>query len=188
MRTPRPLFIALIFLSVGAFHCAAQETESPAGQSWQRLLFAQLPLFGRGNWIVIADAAYPWQTAIGVETLIAGGDQVDVVRTVLDALSHSGRIAPIVYTEAELPYVSENDARGVTAYRAELAEVLRSQGDVRPLPHTQILEKLNAAGNTLHILVLKTKLAIPYGSVFLELESAYWNADAEKRLRDAMAK
>jgi hypothetical protein len=38
------------------------------------------------------------------------------------------------------------------------------------------------------VLVLKTRLTIPYTSVFIRLECGYWSADAEKRLRAAMAK
>jgi hypothetical protein len=32
-----------------------------------------------------------------------------------------------------------------------------------------------------------TSLTIPYTSVFIRLECAYWKPDAEKRLREAMA-
>ncbi len=42
-------------------------------------------------------------------------------------------------------------------------------------------------GKTFHILVLKTRMTIPYTSVFIRLECGYWSADAEKRLRAAMA-
>jgi hypothetical protein len=35
--------------------------------------------------------------------------------------------------------------------------------------------------------ILKSTLAIPYASVFLELGCGYWNGDAEKRLRNALA-
>ena len=51
----------------------------------------------------------------------------------------------------------------------------------------EIISKLDEAGKTFHILVLKTSLTIPYTSVFVRLECGYWGADAEKRLRAAMA-
>jgi len=51
----------------------------------------------------------------------------------------------------------------------------------------EIISKLDEAGKTFHILVLKTTLTIPYTSVFIRLECGYWGADAEKRLREAMA-
>jgi len=37
------------------------------------------------------------------------------------------------------------------------------------------------------VLIIKTELAIPYTSVFFELDCSYWAADAETKLRKAMA-
>jgi hypothetical protein len=34
----------------------------------------------------------------------------------------------------------------------------------------------------------KTNLTLPYTSVFLQIDCGYWSADAERRLRDAMAR
>jgi hypothetical protein len=36
------------------------------------------------------------------------------------------------------------------------------------------------------VLLIKTKMRIPYTSVFFELDCGYWNAQGEKRLRAAM--
>jgi hypothetical protein len=158
-------------------------TEEP----WQVRLQLELPLLGHRNWIVIADAAYPWQTAPGVETIETGGSQLDVVRDVLSALSKSSHVKPIVFVDAELAYVAEDDAPGISAYRVGLRNLLPGE-KVEPLAHEQIIAKLNEAGQTFRVLLLKTNLTIPYTSVFLQLDCAYWNADAEKRLRDAMKK
>jgi hypothetical protein len=35
--------------------------------------------------------------------------------------------------------------------------------------------------------VIKTTAAVPYTSVFLRLDCAYWSDDAERRLRAALA-
>jgi hypothetical protein len=37
------------------------------------------------------------------------------------------------------------------------------------------------------VLVIKTSGTMPYTSVFLQLDCAYWNADQESSLREAMA-
>ena len=152
---------------------------------WRTRLDRELPLLGHRNWIVIADSAYPWQTAPGIETIDTGATQIEVVRVVLDALGKSKHVRPILYTDAEMPHVSEADAKGITAYRDDLAKLLAKR-EVLSLPHEQIIAKLDEAGKTFHVLLLKTSLAIPYTSVFLQLDCAYWNADAEKRLRDAL--
>jgi hypothetical protein len=74
----------------------------------------------------------------------------------------------------------------VTAYREALATLLGKSGS-QSLPHEQIISKLDEAGKTFHILVLKTRLTIPYTSVFLRLDCGYWDDDAEKRLREKMS-
>jgi L-fucose mutarotase/ribose pyranase (RbsD/FucU family) len=184
----RALTLSCICLGV----CAGCQytTSYPSGgreASWHETLDQRLPLYGHRNWIVIVDSAYPAQTRNGIETVVTGASQTDVLTTVLNALAHSKHVKPIVYTDAELNYVPESDAPGVTAYRAQLKSILGARA-VSSLPHEQIIKKLDEAGQTFKVLVLKTNMTIPYTSVFLQLDCAYWNADAESRLRKAMEK
>lgn len=151
--------------------------------SWRTRLEQQLPLLGHRNWIVIADAAYPWQTAPGIETVWTSANQVEVVQAVLDAVSKAPHVRPIIYTDAELKAVPEARAKGVETYRDELAKILAGR-QVSVLPHEQIISKLDAAGKTFHVLLLKTKLTIPYSSVFVQLDCGYWSEEAEHELRE----
>ncbi len=59
--------------------------------------------------------------------------------------------------------------------------------EVQSLPHDQLIVKVGEASRSFHVLVLKTKLAIPYTSVFFQLDCKYWGADSERRLREKMA-
>jgi hypothetical protein len=93
----------------------------------------------------------------------------------------------VTFTDAELKAVPETDAPGVTAYRQALAKLLAAS-EPQSLPHEEIIAKLDEAGKTFHILVLKTNLTIPYTSVFIRLDCGYWTADQEKQLREKMAK
>ena len=43
------------------------------------------------------------------------------------------------------------------------------------------------SSKTFRVLIIKTTLTIPYTSVFLQLDCAYWSAAAESRLRAKMA-
>ncbi len=156
-----------------------------AGISWRTKLEQDLPKLGHRNWIVVADAAYPWQTAKGIETVSTDADQIEVVKCVLDALSKTKHVKPTIYADAELKHVAEADAPGVSAYREQLAKLLAKR-DVQVLPHEEIIKKLDEAGKTFHVLLLKTKHTQPYTSVFFQLECGYWNAAAEQRLRDAL--
>ena len=156
------------------------------GQSdWRQTLRERLPLLGHRNWIVIADSAYPLQTAPGILTVDTGSDHLDVVRAVLDALGQTKHVQPTIYTDAELKYVAEKNAQGITAYRDALNPFLGSR-PVQVLPHEQIIAKLDEAGKTFSVLLLKTKLTLPYTSVFIQLECGYWTANAEAELRAAM--
>jgi hypothetical protein len=151
-------------------------------QDWQQRVRDELPLLGHRNWIVIVDAAYPWQVSPGVETVETGAALPAVLESVLQTLAQARHVRPNVFVDAELSRVPEADAPGITAYRAQLAKTLGGM-TVTPLPHMELIGKLDEAGKTFHVLLLKTNLCLPYTSVFLQLDCAYWNADAEKRLR-----
>ena len=153
--------------------------------TWEHTLRTQLPLLGHRNWIVIADAAYPWQTAPGIETVYADAEQLKVVKAVLDALTRTKHVKPIIHTDAELKHVAETNAPGITAYRTGLDKLL-AQRPVQVLPHESIIGKLDEAGKTFKVLLIKTPLTLPYTSVFLQLDCGYWNADAESELRAAI--
>ena len=153
---------------------------------WRVRLHEELPLLGHRNWIAVVDSAYPLQTSAGIETVNTNADQLEVVKAVLDQLGQAKHVRPVIFTDAELKFVPESDAAGVTAYREALTNLV-GKTEAQSLPHEEIISKLDEAGKTFHILVLKTNLTIPYTSVFIRLECAYWKPDAEKRLREAMA-
>ena len=183
----RILPFALVCL-VPVFALGQGKASGNAGQysGWRARLNQELPLMGHRNWIAVVDSAYPLQTSAGIETVETNDDQLEVVKMVLGQIAKSEHVRPVVFTDAELKVVPESDAKGVTAYRDALATVL-GKSEAQSLPHEQIISKLDEAGKTFHILVLKTRMTIPYTSVFIRLECGYWSADAEKRLRAAMA-
>lgn len=169
-------FILLALLLPLACSCAA---------AWKSRLREALPALGHRNWIVIADSAYPWQTSPGIETVVTGTGQLEVVRAVLDALAESPHVRPEIVLDAELDHVSESDAPGIDAYRRELAALLSSAAPVKQ-PHEEIISRLDADAKLFHVLLLKTDLALPYTSVFVRLECGYWSAEAEERLRRSL--
>src|SRR5262245_34066459 len=126
---------------------------------WQALVARRLPLLGHRNWVVVADSAYPLQSRAGIETVATGAEQTEVVKHVLAAIKKSQHVRAIVYNDAELPYVPEQDAKGITAYRRELATVLEGAAK-RSLPHEEIIAKLDKAGETFKVLILKTNMRL----------------------------
>jgi L-fucose mutarotase/ribose pyranase (RbsD/FucU family) len=183
MRVPKIVVSLFTLLLMMTGLAAAGKTPTP---DWQTSLQQILPLLGHRNWIMIVDSAYPLQSSAGVETLETNSDQLEVLRTVLSAIDNSIHVRPIVYMDAELPFVSERDAPGVTAYREGIKTAL-SGHKITSVSHGQIISRVDEVGKTFHIVVLKTTMALPYTSIFLELRAKYWNDDAEAQMRKAMA-
>ena len=157
-----------------------------AADTWRSRLKEQLPLLGHRNWIVVADSAYPLQTAPGIETIYVNADQLAVVNDVLAELARTRHVKPTICTDAEMKFVAEKNAPGIVAYRDGLEKILAGK-PAQVLPHEQIIAKLDEAGKTFKVLLIKTPLTLPYTSVFFQLECGYWNADSEKELRAAMS-
>ena len=190
LPTSRKVFI-IAAVSIASVVATAQASRN--GESdWRARVRQELPLMGHRNWIAVVDSAYPLQTSGGIETIETGADQIEVVQAVLEAVGKSRHVRPVIFTDAEMTAVPEADAPGVTGYRESLTQLLgRINGEkleAQALPHEQIISKLDDAGKTFHILVLKSTMTIPYTSVFIRLDCGYWTAEQEKRLRERMAK
>jgi hypothetical protein len=153
--------------------------------AWEQQLARRLPAFGHRNWIVVADAAYPEQANPGIETVVAGGDHLHAVRTVLDRIAACAHIRAHVYTDLEIGFLEERDAPGIGAFRKKLQAMLADM-ETEKLPHEEIIAKLDSCARLFRVLLIKTDLTLPYTSVFFELECGYWSADREQRLRRAI--
>jgi hypothetical protein len=181
-------FYLWIFCTFGAVFAlpAFAAADNPVHQSAVRLrLQSELPILGHRNWIVIADMAYPAQVSSGIETIYVGGNHLDAIREVLDMVDKAPHVRPLIHIDQELNAVSEVDAPGISAFRKGLREVLKTRHVVE-LKHDDTIAKLNEAGKTFKILVLKTSSTLPYTSVFVRLECGYWTDAAEKRLRKSL--
>ena len=145
-----------------------------------------MPLLGHRNWILVVDSAYPLQVAPGVETIDTNSGQPEVLQYVLNAVGRSIQVRPEIYMDAELPFISDQDAPGASAYRAHIATLLRGY-TIQSLPHEKLIATVDEAGKDFHVLILKTNLTVPYSSVFIRLNCKYWSDEAETRLRQTMA-
>jgi L-fucose mutarotase/ribose pyranase (RbsD/FucU family) len=161
------------------------DATSKAISGWERRLRELLPVYGHRNWIVVADAAYPAQSKPGIETIVAGVDQIDAVRAILQAIAARNHIRANVFTDSELCFVDDRDAPGISAYREQLDALLAHASRKQQL-HEEIIARLDQSAQIFRILIVKTTLTIPYTSVFFELDCGYWNGDAEDRLRRAI--
>jgi hypothetical protein len=156
-----------------------------AAEGWKATLKKELPLLGDRNWIAVVDSAYPLQTSPGIETVSTKANQLTVVKGVLTELKQTRHVRPVIYIDAEQKFVAETKAPGISAYRKALEKILADQ-PVQDLPHEQIIGRLNDAGKTFKILIIKTPLTLPYTSVYFHLKCGYWSDQAEQQLREVM--
>jgi hypothetical protein len=178
----RRAIVALSFLIAAV---AVYAAPAPATTDWKAKVAATMPLLGHRNWILIVDSAYPLQSSPGVETIETNASQIDVVQSVLNTINSSIHVRPDIYMDAELPFVPDPDAPDASAYRKQIAQVLRGYTIESEL-HEKIIATIAETGSQFHVLVLKTNMTIPYSSVFIRLDCKYWSADAEKRMREMM--
>jgi hypothetical protein len=150
---------------------------------WRTRFTEQLALFGHRNWIIIADSAYPLQSASGITTIPTDKSHLEVLKIVLHEIDKAPHVKPVILLDAELKMVTDADAPGIANYRAELQKLLEGK-QTNVLPHEQIIAKLDQTARLFNVLILKTNMILPYTSVFLELDCAYWNSEKEKKLRD----
>src|SRR5664280_1421086 len=144
--------------------CGTMIAQAQSG--WQQKVQQQLPLLGHRNWIVIADSAFPLQVSPGIETIETDADQLAVLDFVLGAIKDSRHVRPLVHTDKEMEYVPESEAPGVGRYREELKRRIAGSPSDSVL-HQELIDRLTDTGKSMHVLVLKTRMTIPYTSVFL---------------------
>lgn len=178
----RKKLLLLLFISCFVLHPAFGQSPN---YNWQEVVSKQLKLLGHRNWILVVDAAYPYQSNPAIKTIDTGAAHLEVVREVLNRINKAPHIFPEVYLDKELDYVPENEAAGIEVYRKELQKLLK-QEKVDKVLHEEMIMRIDKAAETFHILVLKTNFTLPYTSVFFNLNCGYWTPDQENKLRKLM--
>jgi hypothetical protein len=173
--------IAVVFIMV----CSSLIVR--AQSDWQKKVQNELPLLGHRNWIAVVDAAYPLQSSGGIETIETDADYFVVLDYVLHQIKASMHVRALAHEDMELQFIPENDAAGVERFRDELKRHLDGV-PADTAPHQSLIDGLSKTSQTFHVLILKTKMTIPYSSVFLQLDCNYWSADSESKLRNAIKK
>ena len=185
MKTHRVWILFILIVSVVATAVSCRENEGSRKAGWRDLLESELPVLGHRNWVVVADSAFPAYTRPGITVVAAGEDHFKVLTEVLQAIDESPHIRPHIFLDRELDYVAEADAPGMEACQNRLMEALAGR-DARPILHQELIDKLDEVAGTFRVLMLKTTSALPYTSVFIELDCGYWTKEGEARMREKM--
>ena len=154
-------------------------------QNWKEQLNQKLPMLGHRNWVLVVDKAFPEQNSPGMEYIYVNEGLLPVLKEVLAQINLSNHVKPIIYQDKELGFITENQAKGVKQFVQESKTIFGNQ-TVQTMFHDSVFRKLDTESKLFKVLVIKTNETIPYTSVFLQLDCAYWNSDKEKQLRDAL--
>ncbi len=194
MRKIVPILMSAIVLAAFAA-CESEknepeETAVPKTQeikvpTWEQKLAAYLPALGHRNWIVVADSAFPLQISPGIETIVTGEDHFAVLDKVLKMVDGAKHIRPKIWLDEELTYVTEDLAPGADETKKKLEKALEGRG-AQPVLHEDLIARLDQAGKAFKIVMVKTTLAVPYTTVFMELDCGYWPAANEAKMRERM--
>jgi L-fucose mutarotase/ribose pyranase (RbsD/FucU family) len=189
MKKLASILLLAIFVNISCNQPQKEESKVVADAketaNWKTDLQAKLKLYGHRNWIVIADGAYPQQSNPAIETVTIDASQLDAVKYVSELVAKATHVDANIFVDKEMTFVAEENARGITAYRNNLNEILKDK-PVKTMLHEDIIRELDASAKLFNVLIIKTDLAIPYTSVFFQLECGYWNGDSENELRGAM--
>lgn len=157
----------------------------PSQSSWKGAVDHQVAQLGYRNWIVVAEASFPAHSRAGVRQVPAPVEIPEAVDYVLNALERTEHLRPRVYLTRELRSVENDFAPGVDVFRERILGSLHGH-EVTELEQRSLLTLLEDANRSYDVLVIRTQTALPYTSVFLELQPGYWDADSESRLRDTI--
>lgn len=181
MSLSRYIVLPLVVMIAG---CAA--TSQPA-KPWLGTLRHELNYLGARNWIVVAEAAFPIQSRRGLRVIQIDGEIPEIVDGVEQVIEEKHHVKPRLYVTSEIGSVPYDYAPGIKNFRKQLKSALHGRETVE-LDNEMLMRMLNDTSKTYRVLVIKSRTALPYSSVFMELGSGYWDAESESALREGMEK
>ena len=184
MRKP----LSTIFLTAALFLSGCGFVSNKQDIEYEELdpgLVREVRALGNRNWIVIADESFPLHTRRGVRTLLVDKEIPEVLSGVIDVLESQQHVTPVFYRTRELGFIENDTAPGIDNYRANITKALRGY-EIRDFQYRYLSVVLEDDSKTFAVLVIKTKTALPYSSIFIELDSGFWDQSSEKKLRSKM--
>ena len=157
------------------------------GNDWKSSVDHQASQLGYRNWIVIAEASFPAHSRPGVSQVNADAEVPEVVDYVLNALEKTQHVKPNIYLTREMRSVDNDVAPGIDDLRAQIKNSLHGHESTE-IDQQSLLTLIESAQSSFDVLVIRTHTALPYTSVFLELQPGYWDAESERELRQRISR
>ena len=174
----------LLLLLPGILLLGCSGGQSPESR-WAGLLGPELRAMGYRNWVVVADAAFPVYSRRGVRTLVVDGEIPELVDGVVQSVESVQNVTPRVYVAREMRHVPNDRAPGIDEHRKQLDKALHGH-PMREMDYRSLSLMLEESTKTFSVLVLKTRTALPYTSVFIEMDTAYWDGESERDLQERL--
>lgn len=154
----------------------------PRKAAWQEAVENQAGQLGYRNWIIVTEASFPAHNRPGFRQVTADVDVPVAVDYVLQTLERTEHVRPRVYLPREQRSVENEFAPGIEDMRKRIRESLHGH-EFTELDQQSLITLLESANKNFDVLVIRTHTALPYTSVFLELQPGYWDNESETRLR-----
>ncbi|MBK1853398.1 hypothetical protein JO972_00350 [Verrucomicrobiaceae bacterium 5K15] len=159
--------------------------EPKTSQPWLSSIRQELGYLGARNWVVIGEAALPIQSRPGLRVIQVDADIPEVLDGLEQVIEEKHHVSPRIYVTSEMAKVPYDYAPGIKEHRKDLEQALHGRETVR-LDNEILMKLVNDTSKSYRVLVIKTRTALPYSSVFVELGSGYWSAESESALRKNM--
>ncbi|GAA5493925.1 hypothetical protein Rhal01_00077 [Rubritalea halochordaticola] len=175
--------ILLCLSSVLFASCLNSSSKPPA--LWVKALDSEINSLGALNWIIVTDSSFPALGNSVSHTIISPTDLPSTLHEVIQSMESSGHVKPRIYVTRESQELQEDYAPGITRHREKLHEALHGY-EAYALPESTMRSIVLESGKKYRILVIKSQTSLPYTSVYVELESGYWDSESETALRKHM--
>ena len=152
---------------------------------WAGIVEREVDALGIQSWIIVAESSFPVVSGLGVRTLVLDGEIPQIVDCIVNHLAKSETVTPSFNTALELSFVSNDRVPGIDYLREQHNEALHEH-QVRQMDNRSLTLLAHSDASKYAIMVLKSKTALPSSSVFIELDSGYWDRESEDRLRQEM--
>lgn len=160
-----------------------QGCASVGSNPWKGAVERHVAELGFRNWIVIAEASFPAYSRAGVHQVPANVEVPEALSYVLETIDQTQHVRPNVYLTREMRSMSNDVAPGIDEMRAKTQQALAGI-EATSLDQESLMSLLADANRSFDVLVIRTNTALPYSSVFIELQPGYWDAESEQQLRE----
>lgn len=172
----------MIFFAFFEQGCAWYSNEN---RDWRREVKKHISDLGFRNWIVIAESSFPSYSRPRARQVAADAEIPDVLAFVLQNISETQHVKPNVYLTRELRSMSNDAAPGIDELKRRTENLLWGV-ECTSLDQESLMTLVADADRSYDVLIIRTTSALPYSSIFMELQPGYWDAESEQELRSRM--